>query len=523
LNWIGISESAKVSLVGAIVAFISDLAILFTVFTHISFSEFLSLFPKMFSSQTLTAASLLAGFAGSFLAFSGLESISQLSPVMKEPRKKVASIALFLVVLTVGITSPLLTMFSTILLPDAASNSVASGQLISLLAGRWGGQFLQTEVAISASALLVFASNTAIIGAYHVFIALSRMEFLPDFILRRNKLRGTPHYSIALATIIPIIVLLAVNGNINTLGDMYAFGLLGAFTLTCLGLDIVRLRDWKKSRQTSSNTQHQSSYLSHLTDDHQQSTVTSAQDYVRAKGQTSARTKQVASSTDIKPKSFWFKVDFCLGVLTTMLVALAWSTNLITKPLATGFGGGVALLGMIIAYVNYAQYKKQGKVPVPIVVTRIEERLPDSILAILMPGNPRNDAVIKAAVSHTEDNKPIMFLYISERKPRPEAPRMMEIIDPYLDDTAAKELFGKAEGLALKAKIPLRRFVYLQGGTDLVPQVWQLVHPYDTIVAAEDNERFQNINPDRIRYELTTEGKVAHLLKRWDNQDALAS
>src|SRR5258707_14016591 len=37
LNWIGISESAKVSLVGAVIAFASDIAILFTVFTHISF------------------------------------------------------------------------------------------------------------------------------------------------------------------------------------------------------------------------------------------------------------------------------------------------------------------------------------------------------------------------------------------------------------------------------------------------------------------------------------------------------
>src|SRR5207248_1386453 len=51
-----------------------------------------------------------------------------------------------------------------------------------------GGVFLQTEVAISASALLVFASNTAIIGSYHVFLALSRMEFFPQFILKRNAL-----------------------------------------------------------------------------------------------------------------------------------------------------------------------------------------------------------------------------------------------------------------------------------------------------------------------------------------------
>src|SRR5438132_13448356 len=38
LNWVGISESAKVSLVGSVIAFASDVAILVTVFTHMSFS-----------------------------------------------------------------------------------------------------------------------------------------------------------------------------------------------------------------------------------------------------------------------------------------------------------------------------------------------------------------------------------------------------------------------------------------------------------------------------------------------------
>src|SRR6202022_387212 len=36
LNWIGISASAKVSLVGATIAFLSDIALLVTVFTHLS-------------------------------------------------------------------------------------------------------------------------------------------------------------------------------------------------------------------------------------------------------------------------------------------------------------------------------------------------------------------------------------------------------------------------------------------------------------------------------------------------------
>ena len=43
-------------------------------------------------------------------------------------------------------------------------------------------------------------------------------------------------------------MLIAVQGAITVLGDLYAFGLLGAFTLTCVGLDIVRRRERKAAR-----------------------------------------------------------------------------------------------------------------------------------------------------------------------------------------------------------------------------------------------------------------------------------
>ncbi len=528
LNWVGISESAKVSFVGAVIAFISDIAILFTIFTHLSFAQFLALIPHMFANHRLTATTILIGFANSFLAFSGLESISQLSPVMKHPHKKVAGQALLLVVLTIGLTSPLLTMLSTLLLPKEASDPFLSGQIISLLAGHWGNIILQTEVAISASALLVFASNTAIIGAYHVFMALSRMEFLPEFVLKRNKIRGTPHFSIMLATGIPIVILIAVLGNINLLGDMYAFGLLGAFTLTCLGLDIVRYREWKLARKAARYmlrprpTNGQTDSIPGTGDP---AVTVLGQPVLDAELPTGTPTpsaqKLAASATSALSglKGLWFKIDFWLGILTTLLVGIAWSTNLVTKVLATEFGGGVALLGMAIAYTNYFLHeKKTGSVPVSVVATRVQERLPDSVLAILTPANGHNEAVIRAAVnnaSHQGQKKPVVFLYLTEPKVRTTAPRMMEIVDPYLEDRQAKEYFGKAESAALKAKIPTRRFVYLQKEPEAAAHAWQVIHPHDTVVAAENDEQFKDINPDRIRYELTSEGKVAHLLKRW--------
>src|SRR6266446_3815718 len=522
LNWVGISESAKVSLVGAVIAFLSDIAILITVFTHISFADFLALFPKMFAHQTLTVPAILYGFAGSFLAFSGLESISQLSPVMRTPRKKVAGIAMLLVVLTIGLTSPLLTMFSTLLQPREAADPVLSTQLISLLGGHFGGPwgfFLETEVAISASALLIFASNTAIIGAYHVFMALARMEFFPALILRRNKLRGTPHYSIAIVTGVPILVLLIVNGNIALLGDMYAFGLLGAFSLTCLGLDIVRYRERKAARAISAHLPGGDGMVRASPDHVLRNAAELTREHERTNGSTAvggldpetiAMLANPARNWRTRLYDLWYNLDFWLGILTTFLVILAWSTNLVVKHLATLFGGTLSALGMAVAYINYTRYKRKGQLPV--VTTGIEGRLPGSILAVLTPNNPHNEAVIRSAINNADGN-PVVFLYVGEPKTR-RPPRMFEFVDPYHDDPQAKQIFGRAENIAKKSKIA-RRYLYRQQRPGVVANVWQVVHPRDTVVAAEEAPEVVDVNPDRIRYELTPGGKVAHLLKRW--------
>jgi hypothetical protein len=404
-------------------------------------------------------------------------------------------------------------------------DSVLTTQFISLLGGYGGGIVLQTEVAISASALLVFASNTAIIGAYHVFMALSRMDFFPAFVLNRNKLRDTPHWAITLATGIPIVVLILVLGNITLLGDMYAFGLLGAFSLTCLGLDLVRYRERKDIRARTSSLP--AAYLENANDSvrsNSASDVTSSptskqaattdQDRLagisRSQGDTATR-----SSSQTPRITLWSTIDFWLGILTTILVIAAWSTNLVTKLPATVFGGSVASVGMIVAYVNYRSQKREGRVPVTTVMTTgVEGRLPGSTLAVLTSGNGHNDAVIRAAINNA-DGHPVVFLYVSDRKPIARRPDLFEVVDPYIDDPQAKEYFGRAEHAAQQAKIPARRYVYRQQEPGTVARVWQAVHPHDTVIAAENTSQFEDINPDRIRYELTSSGKVAHMLKQW--------
>jgi amino acid transporter len=288
VNIIGIRESATLALGMASAAFVVNLTVAAAVVWSIGPSGVLELVRALPAPGELTIQQWLVGFGAAWLAFSGLESISQLSPAMVEPLRQTSRRAMLAVMATVMLTSPVLTLFAVGLLPDAVK-AAESERFISELGATFGGWPITVSVVTTATSLLLFAANTAIIGGYHVFLALAAGGFLPRVVTRRNVQFGTPHIAITVATVVPILIVLATRGHMVLLGDMYAFGLLGAFALSSVSLDVIRWR-------------------------------------LRRRG-----------------------VAFWLGVLTSAMVLTAWIVNLWAKPLATFFGGGITGLGMLIA------------------------------------------------------------------------------------------------------------------------------------------------------------------------------
>ncbi|MDQ6901127.1 MAG: APC family permease, partial [Candidatus Dormibacteraeota bacterium] len=296
LNLLGVKDSARVSAAFAVVAAAGQLLVVLAVAVSLGPAGIVRTFHTIAEGPTLTPLVLVTGYAAAFLAFSGLETIAQLAPALREPRRRVAGHAMALVVMTMVVTSPLLTLWSTTLLDTKNSDP---NQFVSLLGAHVAGPVVGGYVAVSASLLLIFASNTAVIGCYHVFIALSRMGFLPRLLEQRNRWRSTPHWSILMAVAIPLLLVAASRGDPGILGDLYAFGLLGAFILTSLALDRLRWFDSPGGRNLGT----------------------------------------------------WLK--YSVGLLTTALVSIAWLTNLVAKPLATLFGGGITALGLVLGLTTY--------------------------------------------------------------------------------------------------------------------------------------------------------------------------
>ena len=288
LNIIGIRESATVALVMASAAFGIDLVVIGVAFTTMNAEQWQEVVTHLSTLKEVSSYELLVGFSAAWLAFSGLESISQLSPAMRYPLRRTTRWAMAAVMITMIITSPVLTALSVGLLPDQVK-ATQSERFISELGLIVGGFGVRLAVVLTASSLLLFAANTAIIGAYHVFLALAREGFLPKILELRNRPFNTPHIAVLIATSVPMLLIVLTRGHLVLLGDMYAFGLLGAFVFSSLSLDAIR---WRLGRR----------------------------DF-----------------------GFW------VGVLTTLMLMIAWGINVVEKELATYFGGAVTLIGMLIA------------------------------------------------------------------------------------------------------------------------------------------------------------------------------
>jgi amino acid transporter/nucleotide-binding universal stress UspA family protein len=311
LNGVGIRESASVTMVIAVAALAVDLVVIVVVAVQLSAHDWKLIWDALFDVRDLGWKRGLVGFAGAWLAFSGLESISQISPAMRLPREKTARSAMILVVGAILVTSPILTAFSTVL--ERVDKEHAE-RFISELGVAYGALPLKVSVVITGSVLLLFAANTAIIGGYHVFRALARQRFLPEVLNRLSPRFGTPHIAIGVAVIIPIAIIIITAGDMEVLGNMYAFGLLGAFTLSSAGLDVVRWRDKQRGPR------------------------------------------------------------FYIGLVTTLIVTVAWATNLVSKPLATAFGGGFTVLGMLLATGVRRGWFSKISIPIPYLSRRLAEQ-----------------------------------------------------------------------------------------------------------------------------------------------------
>lgn len=465
LNALGLRQSARTTAVFAVAAAAAQLAVVVATAAYLGPRGVIDSFRAVTTGAAMSMTTLVTGYGAAFLAFSGLESIAQLAPSMREPRRTVAYRAMSGVAITMLLTSPLLTLWSTTLLHGSANAS----EFVSALGTHVAGKLVGDYVAVSGAVLLVFAGNTAIIGAYHVFIALARMGFMPRGLERRNRWRQTPHWAIAVAVAIPAAVLVIAHGSIDRLGDLYAFGLLGTFVLTCFSLDVVRWRERLRWRSRDAAL-------------------------------------------------------FAVGVLTTLLVIVAWSVNLLAKPAATEFGGGLTLVGLGIGLATYLyrRSRRPAVFPLPFRPQRARESIAhmlrqttgDGDVLIILPHDPAVAAAVITEGMRVVGRRGAVFLYRGDRYPH-QHHELLEVNDPWLKDFSAQDALAQAE-MMTRRSIPHRRFLYVPGSLprEIVREAWVTIHPAETVVCEEDEDMLPPAAIDHVHVRESDGATVLHLITK---------
>jgi amino acid transporter len=219
VNWFGPKHSGGLALLITVITLITILVIVIVSA------------PAALSSATIAAPE--GGFfhnwgifTGFVLSLSGIEAISNMTGLMKDPTRD--SRRAILAVLT-----KVLVVNAFLGLAMLAVQGLKPGEyvedMIRFLGEHYVGPWFGWLVAVSLGILLVSAGNTALNGLVSVQFLMSVDHELPSSLRILNR-HGVPIVPLVVSTGIPILVLMLI-GNVEMLSHLYAIGLVGAMTI----------------------------------------------------------------------------------------------------------------------------------------------------------------------------------------------------------------------------------------------------------------------------------------------------
>jgi len=165
-------------------------------------------------------------FVTFILSLSGIEAISNMTGLMKDPqrdsRRAIVSVLIKVVILNIFLG----------LAMHAVQGLVPGNHrddMLRFLGEHYVGQWFGIVVALSLGILLISAGNTAINDLISIQFLMSVDKELPIFLRKLNR-HGVPIVPLIIATSVPIIVLLIIS-DVEKLSHLYAIGLVGAMTI----------------------------------------------------------------------------------------------------------------------------------------------------------------------------------------------------------------------------------------------------------------------------------------------------
>ncbi len=374
LNIITVKSSTRMSVILTILTIFTQVVIII-----IGFITIVHL-PTFFSHLKIGAAdpvwspswgNFIKGLAMAMVAYTGIESMAQLSSEAKDPSRTVPKAIVIamvtLLLMYVGISTVALSAMT----PQLLSTEYISDPLAGVVAHLpFGGKLLGPWIGLLAAVLLFVASNAGLIGASRLSFNMGEYYQLPQFFYKLHSRLHTPYASLIIFGTFASLIVIWSRGQLAFMADLYNFGAMLAFFSAHIALMMHRVRFPEINR----------------------------------------------------PFRIPFSIPFrgarvpltsIIGAVVTLGV---WLIVVVTKP----DGRYLGIIWMILGLVMYAVYRRKEKIEVAgsidIQKIKIEDLQPVAVKKMLVPisHKPDPDLIQMACLLGKTFNAEIKILYIKE-------------------------------------------------------------------------------------------------------------
>lgn len=251
INILGVRESARVNISLAALDLITQaMLVLVGIIFLLSFR---TIADNIHFGEAPEWDRLAVGIAVAMIAFTGIETISNLSEETRNPSKNVprAVLSVFVAILAMYTLIPLVALSAMPVFFDAGKGKFTTDLvekfvedpvlgIVEHLPGAFEPLFA-LWVGILAATILLIATNAGMLGMSRLAYSMGRHRQLPPLFSRVHALRATPAF--AIITFTAFATLLVIPGQLDLLAGVYSFGAMLTFSFAHISVITLRIKE----------------------------------------------------------------------------------------------------------------------------------------------------------------------------------------------------------------------------------------------------------------------------------------
>ncbi len=236
LNIIGVKQTSVLNLGAAIIDITTQVSLVVIGIFLILIPNPAALAQHMFSpSNWPTPDKLILGIALASIAYTGIETMSQMAEETKRPEKSVPRALVMMIVTVLVIFAGISLVSLSAMTPQELASDWARDPVAGIAASLplvWLSNVLKPLIAVLAGTILLIAANAGLIGISRLAFSLGNHRLVPPVVSRVHPRFKTPYISIILFSVISLLILIPgffAADVFENMGALYAFGSLLAF------------------------------------------------------------------------------------------------------------------------------------------------------------------------------------------------------------------------------------------------------------------------------------------------------